>query len=198
LFVRVAGADEGADVSPPFGCDGLLEGRHDSCGVLEVGVVGRVGDVGQRVGGGAVIRSDGGGVEAECPDVGRAEGFAHVPADQAFGASDSAFTERMKGLDEGFEGGEEEVVWAGEAEGRVYGIVACGLGYAGIGQVPHCVCGGTQFGCVASGCVASFVVDVACDCWDVGNFAGFEEVCDGVCEGHVVDGGYESCRGAEC
>lgn len=99
----------------------------------------------------------------------------------------------MEGLDECFEGGEEEVVWAGEAEGRVYRIVARCLGYAGIGQVPHRVCGRAEFGGVAGGCVASLVVDVPGDGRDVGNFAGFEEVGDGVCEGYVVDCWDEGC-----
>jgi len=104
----------------------------------------------------------------------------------------------MKRLDESLEGGEEEVVRASEAEGRVYGIVAGGLSHAGIGQVPHRICGGAEFGRVAGSCVASFVVDVACDGWYVGDLAGFEEVGDGVCESYVVDCWDEGCRGAKC
>ena len=45
----------------------------------------------------------------------------------------------------------------------------------------------------AGGCVASLVIDVPGDGRDVGNFAGFEEVGDGVCEGHVVDCWDEGC-----
>lgn len=86
----------------------------------------------------------------------------------------------MDGLDEGFEGRQEEVVWACEAESRVHRIVACCLRYLGIGQVPDCVRGRTQLARVASGCIASFVVDGACDDWDVGYLAGFEELGDGV------------------
>lgn len=104
----------------------------------------------------------------------------------------------MDGLDVRFEGREEEVVRACEAEGLVHRIVACGLSDSGIGQVPHCVRGGTELGHVARGGVASLVVDVACDGWDVGEFTGFEEVGDGVCEGHVVDCWYEGRRRAEC
>ena len=59
LLVGIARADERADVSAPFERDGLLEGRHDCGGVLEVGVVGGVGDVGEGVGGGGVVGSDG-------------------------------------------------------------------------------------------------------------------------------------------
>jgi hypothetical protein len=93
----------------------------------------------------------------------------------------------MEGLDECFEGGEEEVVRASEAEGRVHGIVAGGLSHAGIGQVPHCICGRAEFGRVAGS-----------DDWYVGDLAGFEEVGDGVCESYVVDCWDEGCRGAKC
>ena len=142
LLVRIARADERADVSAPFERDGFLERRHDRRGVLEVGVVGGVGDVRQWVSVGTVVGSNSCGekgcqlyafrrlllatagkslltrsVEAESPHVVGAECLAHISANKTLGTSDSGLTKGMKSLDERLESRQEEIVWTGEAEG---------------------------------------------------------------------------------
>jgi hypothetical protein len=121
-----------------------------------------------------------GSIESERPDILATILLAHISADQTLGAGNSSFAEGMKRLDERLESRQEEVVWAGEAEGFIHRIVACGLRYLAIGQVPERVRGRTQLGGVASSRVASFVVDGACDDRHVCHFSGFEEIGDTV------------------
>lgn len=117
--------------------------------------------------------------------------LAHRFAHQTLGTSNSCLSKGMKGLDEGFELGQEEVVWAREAECCVDGIVAYCLGDLSIGQVPEGVRGWAELSRVARDCIASFIVDGACNGRDVGYFAGLEEAGDGVCECDAVNHGGE-------
>jgi hypothetical protein len=121
-----------------------------------------------------------GRIKSKCPHIFAAKRLAHRSANQTLGARDSYFTKRVNRLDERLKKGQEEVVWTSEAESCVHRIVTCGLLYLGFGQVPHRIRGGTQLGRVASGRVRSLIVDIASDDRNVGYFAGFEELGDGV------------------
>lgn len=105
----------------------------------------------------------------------------------------------MKGLNESLKFGQEEVIGAGEAEGSVDRIVACGLGYLSVGQVPERIRGRAQLGRVARNGIASFIVDCTCDRRDIGCFAGLEETSDGIRQSYAVNHGCESSHSAtEC